>query len=322
MFFDYSSLNKRVTLRECFETKDGWWLLVCYILLSAVALAVGAVMLFWPDGVVVIAITLLPYAALLVWSAHNLRISAVRYVRLREFATDNRVAYRRNVPFDGREGLFFNSGHSRKYVEVLFFETSSRAELGNFMYTEGYGRSSSTNVVGYMTAQLTRRLPHLILDSRQNNAVRWDSNLPQSLRKDQRLELEGDFNQYFQLFVPDQYESDALYILTPDIMELLVTRAAAYDVEIIDNQVHFYANGLFKLDDQETLTSLVAILEELVAKLERQTDYYYDERVESRELNVVAPLGARLKKRGALWAIMTVIVVSAIIHILFQMMAR
>ena len=60
--------------------------------------------------------------------------------------------------------------------------------------------------------------------------------------RDQRLSLEGDFDRHFELFAPKGYESDALYLFTPDVMAWLIDDVGAgahgrggYDVELRDN---------------------------------------------------------------------------------------
>lgn len=47
------------------------------------------------------------------------------------------------------------------------------------------------------------------------------------------LSLEGDFDRYFTLYCPGDYERDALYVFTPDLLALL-----------IDESRHFAANAL------------------------------------------------------------------------------
>ncbi len=49
------------------------------------------------------------------------------------------------------------------------------------------------------------------------------------------LELEGDFGKHFELHVPAGYERDALYVLTPDVMQVLIDEAADRRVEIVDD---------------------------------------------------------------------------------------
>ena len=82
-------------------------------------------------------------------------------------------------------------------------------------------------------------LPHIVLDATSNNGL-FGSNLPSTFARSQRLSLEGDFDRYFSLYCPEGYETDALYLFTPDIMARFIDNAAALDVEIVDDWLFLY----------------------------------------------------------------------------------
>ena len=82
-------------------------------------------------------------------------------------------------------------------------------------------------------------LPHIVLDSTGNNSV-FGSNLPVTFDADQLLGLEGDFDRHFSLYCPADYERDALYLFTPDIMARFIDNAAVLDVEIVDDWLFLY----------------------------------------------------------------------------------
>ena len=70
----------------------------------------------------------------------------------------------------------------------------------------------------------------MVLDSRDNNGLVGGATLPATFRRDQVLSLEGDFNRYFTLYCPRQYERDALYVFTSDLISLLNDEADPFDV--------------------------------------------------------------------------------------------
>lgn len=113
----------------------------------------------------------------------------------------------------------------------------------------------------------------------------------------QRISLEGDFDKYFTLYAPKQYEVDVRYILTPDVMAALVDQSSLFDIELVDDMVFFYALQSEKSDDQmfgDIFTVLIVAGRELY----RQVDRYTDDRVAgARGSNTVAEQGKRLKKR-------------------------
>lgn len=149
-----------------------------------------------------------------------------------------------------------------------------------------------------------------MLDSKANNSI-FGSNLPATLDRKQILHVEGDLDRYFTLYCPAQYEQDALYIFTPDLMALLIDEAAPFDVELVDDWMFVYATHPFDMTDPAVLQRLLTIAGTVGATALRQTERYSDARVGDFDADVVAPQGARLK-RGipvAAIAIVTVFVV-------------
>ena len=147
-----------------------------------------------------------------------------------------------------------------------------------------------------MALQLDRALPHMVLDSRANNGLFGGTNLPATFTKDQVLSLEGDFNNYFTLYCPKQYERDALYVFTPDLMALCIDNAAPFDIEIIDKWMFVYSAAPFDMSTGAIYQRLFGIVDTVGAKTLTQTDRYADERVPTFAANFVAPQGARLKR--------------------------
>ena len=139
-----------------------------------------------------------------------------------------------------------------------------------------------------------------MLDSTFNNGILLGraliSNLPVVISNSQRISLEGDFDKYFTLYAPKQYEIDVRYILTPDVMAALVDQSSLFDIELVDDMAFFYALQSEKSDDQilgDIFTALVVAGRELY----RQVDRYTDDRVAGGcSSNAVAEQGRRLKK--------------------------
>lgn len=149
---------------------------------------------------------------------------------------------------------------------------------------------------GYLAITLPRRMPHMILDARGNDP-RFGSSLPRPPMLDQHLSLEGDFDSHFRLFVPTGYERGALYVFTPDLMALMIDEAGDFDVELRDDRLFVYARGGFRLQDPATWARFERIIEVVGAKALDRTDRYADERVGDPGANIVAPAGARMRRR-------------------------
>lgn len=227
---------------------------------------------------------------------------------LLEFAVQNNLNYVAKAPAPAYAGAIFGIGHSQKLLNAFGIPGESPIELGNYRYVTGSGKSSQTHNYGYMRLKLPRRLPHMMLDAQSNNIFKF-SNLPQTFTKDQRLSLEGDFNNYFTLYAPQKYERDALYVFTPDVMQALVDHASDYDVEIIDDNLFIYSSKHFNLMRPDTWKKLLFLASNLGPEFESQTDYYADERVGDREQNMIASGGRRLKTKASVLGLLVLVVI-------------
>jgi len=250
-------------------------------------------------------------ALLLLGSIYRGFIKVIKYrAKLYTFALKNGIKYQEGAPYSDKEGVIFKSGHSKRITE--HFEMSDGVELGNYEYTTGNGKNSKQHNWGYARIDLPRKLPHMLLDAKSNNFIA--SNLPISFSKDQRMSLEGDFDKHFTLYAPEKYKRDALYVFAPDVMAQLIDEGSAYDMEVIDDSLYLYSSKPFTFADKATWHKLLGILNSIGGELREGTDYYADERVESRELNIIHDSGKRLQKSSS---VIAVIVVSVIFFVFF-----
>ena len=220
-----------------------------------------------------------------------------RWWRLDRFARENRMTF---SPWDADPnyaGAIFRNGGSRRAVDHFRSVEGRFFDFGNFQYVVSNGKSSTTVTWGFLAMNLERRLPHMLLDSLQNNS--WLApGLSGLFARDQVLSLEGDFDRYFTLFCPRQYERDALYVFTPDLMALCIDEAAPFDIEIVDDWLFVYSPRAFRMEDPRLIDRLLRIVELVGNKALRQTDRYRDEKAAIPfPANVVAPPGQRLRKR-------------------------
>jgi len=229
-----------------------------------------------------------------------------RFYRMNKFADDNDLTF---APLDraiSYPGLIFNKGNGRSMHNRFRSASGRRLDYGNFRYTTGSGKNRRTHNWGFMALQLDRALPHMVLDARSNNQLFGVSNLPQVFARNQVLKLEGDFNSHFTLYCPQQYERDALYIFTPDLMGLLIDNAAPYDVEVVDTWLLVYSPKPFDLIDPAQHRRLLGIADTVGTKTLRQSRNYADERIGDSRVNLIAPQGQRLKGGISIAAFVTV----------------
>lgn len=231
-----------------------------------------------------------------------------RWYRLDRFAAANGLIFSPSDANPQYPGAIFGQGRSRVATDHLRSAADRFLDYGNYRYVTGSGKSQTTHHWSFLALQLDRSLPHMVLDSKANNGLFGGTNLPTVFRKDQVLSLEGDFDQWFTLYCPKEYERDALYVFTPDLMALLIDNAAPFDVEIVDRWMFVYSGTRLDLGQPAVHQRLLRIVDTVGAKTLTQTDRYQDERVPTFAANAVAPQGQRLRRGVSIGAIVTVAV--------------
>jgi len=217
-----------------------------------------------------------------------------RMLRLTSFATANGWRYGHEEPAR-TDGLVFRVGEDR-LIEQRMTSGDGRVEIGRYRYVVWVRRNRRRRAVvhrwGYVAIDLGVALPHMLLDSAANDRSLLGariSNLPGGFDRDQVLGLEGDFDDHFTLYAPEEYERDALYVFTPDLMALLVDEVAEYDVEIVDRTLYVYG-GAFDLADPATYRWLQRVVATIGDRATRRAGRYHDDRLGARP--AVAALAA------------------------------
>ena len=230
--------------------------------------------------------------ALLVLHARH---TANKLAKLHRFARMNNLQALGRIPNPGYSGIIFNEGHTRTLDNGLVLPDNTT--LGNYTYIKGRGKQKRAYQWGFVQIKLSRRLPHMVLDSRHNNWLGRFSNLPESFSHDQKLSLEGDFDKHFTLYAPAEYKSDALYVFTPDVIAMLIDHGKDFDIEIIDDTLLIYSAKVFDLTSPEHLQTLVSRVDAFAHQLRKQSANYADDAMGDRAINIVAQPGARLKTK-------------------------
>ncbi|GGI48629.1 hypothetical protein BCL57_003331 [Agromyces flavus] len=237
----------------------------------------GALVTFVPVGIVVGVVALG-----IVGLARGGLGTSTRWYRLDRFARANAMSYEPHRRDPVLPGMIFQVGTDRVATDLVRGERPRPVEFGNYRFTTGSGKNRSTHRWGYVAVKLDAPLPHIVLDATNNNGLFGISNLPATFDRDQRLSLEGDFDDYFALHVPVGYESDALYLFTPDIMARFIDHAAAVDVEIVDDWLFLYTRREVSTLDPATWAWLFSVVGALLDKVARWARWR-DDRLASTE---------------------------------------
>jgi hypothetical protein len=196
-----------------------------------------------PGGVpIALAVLVLVLAGVVfLWWKLRRRLRADREgrYRLQNFAAVNNMTYHDQVSDPGHPGMIFSIGGERIATNVLRTSSAPLVEFGHYQYLSRAGKQVMIHQWGYVAITLDTALPHIVLDAVGNNSI-LGSGMPTSYGAAQRLSLEGDFDRYFDLYCPEGYERDALYLFSPDVMARFVDTVAVFDIEIVDNTLFLY----------------------------------------------------------------------------------
>lgn len=172
-----------------------------------------------------------------------------------------------NPPVSGL--LFANTKHVVMSDIVDATQTATPFMFGSLSAQGGRVRNAKLVMI-----LLPRPVPNMVLLSTGEGVL---GKAGVALDESQRLALEGDFGRTFSLYCPREYETDALYIFTPDVMARLVDSAAGCDIEFVDNRVLIYAPSA-AFETADALSVVPGLVRFLESKLHRQTLRYHDDR--------------------------------------------
>lgn len=309
---NFSSLNQRISNKEALKcyietfnsTKEqkrrfgGKLILLSIMLLCPVLLwsAQSVIVLFW-----FFAFALLGFGAQLLYVIREGR----KVMRLRGFAQDNNFSYFAESKAK-EHGIYSTAGNNQAYTDCLLGQYNGKAiSISNFHYVTGSGKSRSEHTVGIIDVMLKTPIPNILLDSNKNNL--FDGlNISGIINDNQKCSLEGDFDKYFTLYAPKDYQRDVLYFLTPELMALLVEKATDYDIETTGDLLKFYKPGGFNFNE-ESLSTMFALIDSLGGEFIENTDKYVDER--SANISAAGVGGARLKRSQSQFIAVAVVVI-------------
>ena len=217
-------------------------------------------------------------------------------VRLSRFAADNALSYNPLIENPGYTGMYFLHGKEHKVRHSLTGVLSGGGtyEIANHeMITPN--NSVGEQAVGFVRIQLERQMPHILLDALRNNMRSGETSLPVEIRSSQKMRLEGNFNDFFTLYVPQGYERDALHVFTPDLMAVFIEILALNDAEIVDDQLFIYFSQPFNFETSDDLSEVLKVLDAIGDRAVRGTQRYVDTRVSLDRISTLNEPARRLR---------------------------
>lgn len=153
-------------------------------------------------------------------------------------------------------------------------------EIGSIGQRVPAGETVTADTWGYVAMRLPKRLPHILLEA-ASMGQNTSGALPVSVDPEQRVSLEGDFDRHFTLSAPKGSEVDALSILAPDVMALLIDEVGGWSVEIVGDWLFIYAaDDWVHGASVATYDRILRVADLIAAKADRRAHAFRDDPVE------------------------------------------
>lgn len=203
---------------------------------------------------------------------------AMRGARVESFARANGLAFVARQENVRRPGLGFPSHLRGVERDVLSGTARAGAHRVGFALGRhralGSGQSSSADVrraFVFVEVELGTPVPHLVLKNRRARILPLAGI---SRSGAQQLALEGDYAERFRLFAVPGGQIDALYLLTPDVIEAVLEFSHEAELELVEGRLTLYLRPSTAFWKPEEMRRLLLATQRLVDLLEHQTSRY------------------------------------------------
>lgn len=159
----------------------------------------------------------------------------VRKAFWQQLAATNGWSYEADGDVAAEAGLMFHQGHSQNIFNVITGNFDGRKmRIFTFHFATGSGKQRRDYYYTVYEFTFAGQFPHLNLNSLLNMyGVAGGVKLP----------LPAEFEKFYRLTAPEEYEIEALQVFTPDILAYLIDRQLPYDVELVNQEMLIYVKG-------------------------------------------------------------------------------
>jgi hypothetical protein len=200
--------------------------------------AVGVALLYHAQGGVLAVVFFSGFvAAMFIFVLVQATMLDSQYAKsLQQFVARNHLAAAKVPLLSVPDAATYSGAHDQIVTNAYTFMLSGAipCTIYEYSYTVGNGKFEQNCMLSVAQFGVGARFPELFLDGRHNN---YSSKYQSS----QRVSLEGNFDTHFNLYVPDGKQVDALSIIAPDVMQLLVDEGSPYDISIDGRNVYVIA---------------------------------------------------------------------------------
>jgi small basic protein len=159
---------------------------------------------------------------------------------MRQFAQSNGYQYARYGSTMGLTGQFFGLGHSH-YVQDLVSGNYNNRPLQIFEYGYTVGSGKNQHSYKYTVGRITfdAPLPKIIMSVDHHDFGGEFFGI--GFKQESKLNLEGDFDNFFDVSVEKEFEIEALQIFTQQFMDKIKTDYKNFALEAFGNDLYIYS---------------------------------------------------------------------------------
>ena len=214
-----------------------------------------------PFAVLAWAILALPYACRRIARiAPQLRDTDDRWYRLRRFAQANGLTHELTVRNPQRAAAIFAAAEGPQLDDRVTGVTPRPFEVANLRFHIGGGRARMDIAMAYARFDVRMPLPALSIQSvTARGGAAWRPRPAEAV-----IAVDTEFDRFFRVFCAPEDEPAVRRLLDPQARAALIAVAGDADVQVVDQQVWFFARQDLRLQDPvvwEWVEDLSALLD-------------------------------------------------------------
>ena len=181
-----------------------------------------------------------------------------------QYAVDNAMKFE-----PGKSAMLAGGTYTNGNPEDVLYGNMPQSGNSFMLYrqyeTRGHGRNQQKlyrTVVKVTTPDIAT---HMVVRSRVNVNTNSGGDLLAYDSKGQKINFEGNFSEFFDVYVAPGSEADVYTMMAPDAMEYIMSNFADYDIEIDGSDVYVYLY-VFS-EDSSKVVAMLPVIDELLRRL-------------------------------------------------------
>lgn len=199
------------------------------------------------------------------------------------------------------------------FIYRLFLRFRFRTRTGQIKINDQtmyYTIGDGINILGITTGsgidvRLPKKVPHLYLDSHKDSKTKGTAYY---IDPSQKISLEGNFDEYFQLFASKGNEPEALSFITPDLMQVLIDNSEEYDIELYNNHIKLLCRDRV-FGDIENEQKMIDVIQKILPEILHKLNSWDDKKLEGVE-NLLISNQKSIKFKGKYTGVGSILVLA------------